>query len=263
MSDLSFLAYLRDPFGVHATRFVLRDAHGHIGDIDASQLSALCVPIMTVDSPELVDSLRKTGHSPPNILLDLGEALRLFVGRSKDDGGEKHWDVWRALSGRFSRRADAKRFHSLVLSRSDHPNAEETDRLLGEALSAIIRLWSDLKPELERVDEYRRLVSVEWPIQGLFAYRQFRGVRVDSECAANLLRKIDEEKYAAYRTVASVLGKSPTGLNFWNVSDYLADTDVGHLADIQPGGRLQDAFKLAARHSDICRSIYNYGTRIA
>ena len=250
MSDLSFLAYLRDPFGVHATRFLLRDVRGHIGEIGASELSALGIPVMTVDSPALVDDLRRMGHPPPNMLLDLGEALRLFVGRSKDDGGEKLWDVWRALAGRFRCRADAKRFHGLVLSRSDRPDAEETARLLVEALFAIIRLWNDLKPELEQLDEYCRLVSVEWPIQGLFAYRQFRGIKVDSECAANLLSRIAKEKYSAYRTVAGVLGKSPTGLNFWNVSDYLADTDVGHLADIEPGGRLQDAFRLAAQHSE-------------
>ena len=248
MSELSFLAYLPDPFGVHTTRFLLRDAHGHIGEISASQLSALGMPVMTVDSPALVDNLRRAGYPPPNILLDLGEALRLFVGRSKDDGGEKLWDVWRALSRQFDSRADAKTFHSLVLSRSDHPDAEEIGRLLSQSLSATIRLWNYLKPELERLDEYDRLVSVEWPIQGLFAYRQFRGVKVDSDCAANLLRKIDKEKYAAYRTVASVLGKSPTGLNFWNVSDYLANTDVSHLSDVEPG----DAYRML---SDLLRSI--------
>ena len=98
------------------------------------------------------------------------------------------------------------------------------------------------------------MISVEWPLQSVFAYRQFKGVRVDSAGAQDLLSRISSEKYAAYREVAQILNKNPTGLNFWNVHPYLKRTDVSHLCKIDPGGRLQDAFELAASHSHFASS---------
>ena len=230
MTDVAFISYVPDPFSVQASHFKVRDPRGNDQTLDAATLSALDGPLMTIDAPALVDDLRRLGYPPPASLLDLGEALKLSVGRSKDDGGEKQWNIWPALAGRFGSYADAKRFERLALARSDRPTPEQVSKLLTEALDAIVRLWNDLECQLKKLDEYQRLVTIEWPLQSLFAYRQFRGVRVDPTCANRLLGEISAEKYSAYRTVAEILKESPTGLNFWNITDSLPLTDVSHLA---------------------------------
>ncbi|MEF2549721.1 hypothetical protein VQ045_21765, partial [Aurantimonas sp. E1-2-R+4] len=201
------------------------------------------------DLPALVDDLRRSDYSPPKNVLDIGDAIRLAVGRSKDDGGERLWNIWSALKRQFDTKADAVTFELVAISRIDRPEPEELSRLLSAALIALERLWTDLLERLGRTGELERLVKVEWPLQSLFAYRQFRGVRVDGQGAGDLLARISAEKYSAYREVAQTLKKSPTGLNFWNIHPYLSRTDVAHLADVDAGGRLQGAFEIAKSRS--------------
>ena len=77
---------------------------------------------------------------------------------------------------------------------------------------------------------------------------------MDVIAAQHLLGRISSEKYAAYREVAETLNMSPTGLTFWNIHPYLQRTDAAHLVKVDPGGRLQDAFELAAPNSRFASS---------
>ena len=254
MIKISFLAYIPDPFSLGQSVYMLLEPESDARTVSVQELSAYSALLMSYDVPALVDDLRKSSHIPPRQVVDIGDALRLNVGRSKDDGGERHWNVWLTLKGYFDVRADGETFELVATSRVGRPGSSEEIRLLRETLVALRRQWDWLESTLESVGELERLVSVEWPLQSLFAYRQFMGVRVDSAGVRNLLSSISAEKYVAYHTVAQILNKNPSGLNFWNIHPYLNRTDVGHLAALEPGGRLLDAFELAASQSEFAAS---------
>ena len=257
MIEISFLAYIPDPFSLRRSLYMILEPKCEARTVLPHELSGYGKHLMTYDTLGLVDDLRILNHSPPRHLLDIGDALRLGVGRPKNDGGEKLWNFWSALKVHFDDKADARAFELMVNSRVGRPEPLEQTRLLRETLIAMRRQWDWLRTELVTKGELERLISVEWPLQSLFAYRQFMGVRVDSRGAGELLNRISSVKYAEYRTVAKILNKSPSGLTFWNIHPYLGRTDVGHLAELDPGGRLQDAFELAATHSEFAASFLN------
>lgn len=246
MTEVSILAYLPDPFAVQTSRFLIRKPSGESLHVNARELSEFPTRLLTYDMPALVDDLRRLNHAPPTHILDIGDALRLLVGRPKDEGGEKRWNIWPELKHWFADKADADLFERLALSRDSRPDADQLLHLLETAGEALSKLWESLSSRLKDRGEYDRLTDVEWPLQSAFAYRQFRGVRVDAAGAVTLLERISAEKYAAYRRVAKHLNKSPTGLNYWNVQRHLADTDVAYLLDLDPGGQLQSAMEMAA-----------------
>ena len=254
MIEVSLLAYIPDPFSMQESCYMLLEPESEARTLSAQELSAYTAPLMTYDVPALVDDLRILSQSPPRQILDIGDALRLGVARSKDDGGERLWNIWSALKLFFDAKADGDTFELIVVSRVGRPEPSEQRRLLRETLKALRRQWNCLAQKLKAAGELERLISVEWPLQSLFAYRQFMGVRVDGVGARDLLSRISSEKYAAYREVAQILNKSPSGLTFWNIHPYLNRTDVSHLAELDPGGRLQDAFELAASHSHFASS---------
>jgi len=246
MIDVSVLAYVPDPFAVQTSRFLIRKPSGESIHVNARELSEFPTPLLTYDMPALIDDLRRLKHPPPAQILDMGDALRLLVGRPKDEGGEKLWNIWPVLKRRFFNQLDADRFERLALSRESRPDQEELSRLLEAAGTALADLWESLVSRLKNRGEYDRLTMVEWPLQSAFAHRQFAGIRVDAAGASALLERISAEKYAAYRRVAEHLNKSPTGLNYWNVQPHLVGTDVAYLMDLDPGGQLQSALEMAS-----------------
>lgn len=254
MIDVSLLAYVPDPFAVQTSRFLIRKPSGECRHVNARELSEFPTALLTYDMPALIDDLRRLKHAPPIHILDIGDALRLLIGRPKDEGGEKLWNIWPVLKRRFADRADADLFERLALSRENRPDPDKLSRLLEAAGEALADLWQNLASSLKRRGEYDRLTTIEWPLQSAFAYRQFRGVRSDAAGAETLLERISAEKYAAYRRVAEHLNKSPTGLNYWNVQRHLAGTDVAYLMDLDPGGQLQSAFEMAAAASPFAAS---------
>ena len=249
MTDVSVLAYVPDPFAVQTSRFLIRKPSGECLHVNARELCSFPTRLLTYDMPALIDDLRRLKHPPPTQISDMGDALRLLVGRPKDEGGEKLWNIWPVLKRRFASQLDADRFERLALSRESRPAQEELSRLLEVAAEALADLWESLESRLKLQGEYERLTTVEWPLQSAFAYRQFKGVRVDAAGASILLERISAEKYAAYRRVAEHLNKSPTGLTYWNVQPHLVDTDVAYLMDLDPGGQLQSALEMASTAS--------------
>lgn len=249
MTDISLLAYVPDPFAVQTSRFLIRKPSGERLHVNARELSDFPTPLLTYDMPTLIDDLRRLKHAPPINILDIGDALRLIIGRPKDEGGEKLWNIWPVLTRGFADKIDAELFERLALSRGSRPDPDELSRLLEAAGEALAVVWESLVSRLKRQGEYDRLTTVEWPLQSAFAYRQFRGVQVDAAGASTLLERISAEKYDAYRRVAQHLSKSPTGLNYWNIQPHLRDTDVSYLMDLDPGGQLQGALEMAATAS--------------
>lgn len=258
MNKISFLAYVPDPFGVRAVHYYLCNEHDQPTAIASNKVSEYDGLIVTFECAALVDELQRVGLPPPSNLADLSDALRLCVGIPRDEGGERRWDVWSWLSPYFPNLEDAKLFKAIFESRHERPDELLMTTLMVSAAIAIRCLWEKTVKCLAASGELERFTAVEIPIQGIFSYRQYAGIRINNEIAATVCLKIRDEKYHAYREVASALGRSPTGLNFWNIQQHLASTDVNHLSDIDDGGRLRDAFKLAAFRSTFARNFLAY-----
>jgi DNA polymerase I-like protein with 3'-5' exonuclease and polymerase domains len=253
MNKVGFLAYVPDPFGVQPSVYCIYTPPNTYQFIAESELSKVRDTLVTYEIPALIDDLRRYGTPPPPSLIDISEALRLLAAIPKDEGNQARSDIWKNLAPHFSHSADATAFHDIVLSRSSRPDAATVTRLTKVAASALFSLWSMTSERLVEAQEKERFDRVEAPLHSVFAERQFRGIAIDNKVAIDSLRKLADEKYRGYATVASLLKRSPTDLHFWNIREFLESTDAAHLALAGDGGKLRDAFKLAL-NSEFARS---------
>lgn len=258
MIDFPCLVYLPDPFSVRDAGFWAIFPDGSSRRLTAAEVSDHKAPLVTYDLPTLTDELRRHAFMPPSCPIDVGEALRLLVGRPRDEGGERRWDIWRHLARHFPTTAIARRFEDAVRSRTEHPEEPDFSHLLSTAAAALQRLWREVHASLLSVGELERFVTVEVPVQSIFAYRQGAGIAIDATAVNDLLRRVRDEKYGAYRQVAQAIGASPTGLNFWNIGPYIAKTDAAHLVTDKDGGRLREDFKMASHKSHFARDFLRF-----
>ena len=257
MTDFTFLTYIPDPFGVRPPAMWLRAPSG-TGRIDPAALSLTTSSVVTYDVSALVDELRRYGLSPPTSLINITDALRLIVGKPRDEGGERQWNVWGKLRQYFSEPREAREFELLTQSRVSRPEEPELTSRLEAASGALARLWSAILSELDAAGEASRFFKVEVPIQSLFAKRQSAGVGVSHTAAAALLAQLLTEKYTALVEVADALGQNPTGLNFWNIAPLIAGTDAADLVSGGSGAQLRESFKMARQRSTFADSFLRY-----
>lgn len=92
----------------------------------------------------------------------------------------------------------------------------------------------------------------------VFYSRQFKGVPIDGQLIDAAIREASHIKYDAYREVAEALKVSPTGLTYWNVSQYLEKTDAPEIGGKVEGYALRDQLKLAADVSCFSKSFTEY-----
>lgn len=250
MIDRLFLSYVPDVFGVQPSRFYIRNSSGEGRFVSASELAQISNEIVSFDIPALIDEYRRLKLDPPPSLVDVGEAIRLLIGIPKDEGGSKAWAIWPILQGYFESEHDGKLFQLIVQARAERPEPDRLDQLVRGAADALSSLWTVVESSLKNEEEWPRFSEIETRVQAACAYRQSRGIAVDQSEAKRLLQDVSAEKYRAFSKVASILGRSPTELNFWNIHPFLERTDVRHLQKIKEGGRLQDAFEIAAPTSE-------------
>lgn len=258
MTERAFLAYFPDPFDTKDSRYLVMQSNGRTLDVSARELCDLPGQVVTYEPSALIDDLRRAGVHPPTGLLSINDALRLVAGVARDEGGERKWNFWSALARHSEDHSVAKKFEDTVRSKQPRPEAGEVHELLEAGVQALAKLWSEVVERLTERGEFERFFSVEVPAQGIFFRRQAEGIQVEGDQAQRLMRVVANEKYAAYADVAEILGRSPTGLSFWNIQSHLHKTDVGDLADEVDGGRLRDMFKIAAERSSFARSYLVY-----
>lgn len=258
MNNHLFLSYIPDPFSVYGTQYMACHSGGNAETIDAESISNSQYIVTTICSTVLIDELRRFGLPPPAKLLDLSEALKLWCALPKDEGGEKKSDLWLHLSPHFETPAESTYFKQVFKSSIARPNDDTRTKLLTSACHAITELWRSLEKMLKDSGEFERFMNVELPIHSIFSYRQFEGIEIEREIITTLLKELSKEKYTAYQDVANIIKKGPTGLTFWNIQNHLFNTDLSELSSIADGGRLRDAFKLAAHRSNFARSFLLY-----
>ena len=187
MSEVGFLAFSADPFGAEPPIGVLTDAAGAHSIVRREQLGDLQAPVVTFEAWRLVDALRES-HTPlPRCLIDIRDALRMLSGRSKDQGGERYWDVKRALSIEGLSQENCRAGFGLVSAACERPEPQEVVRLLAELSATVGRLWQALLPKLEGTHELTRFMDVEVPVRQIFWHRQHEGIAIDSANMAESL----------------------------------------------------------------------------
>jgi DNA polymerase-1 len=258
MNNVRFLAYISDPFGVRTPLYYLCDENEEPTPVSPQALSESSFLLISYECATLIDDFRRAGINSPKNLVDISNALRQCTGIPRDEGGEKHWSTWAAMAPFFSNSLDAEYFKNIFRSSVPHPDKAELVQLVIHAANALRTLWAQTIQRLEQRNEIERFFQVEIPVQTIFNHRQYNGIALDKKIINTLIETNSDEKYAAYSSIASVLGRSPAGMNFWNIRAYLHLTDVAHLSAIEDGSRLQDAFKIAAFHSEFARNFLIY-----
>ncbi|KIO48756.1 DNA polymerase [Nitrosospira sp. NpAV] len=258
MNSVSFLAYLPDPFEVWGPKLLIFNEAGVYAECLIDEVSEHAGALVTYDTWLLIDELRRARKALPPQLIDLGDAVRLQSGLARDQGGERKWNVWRALKPFFVSEADREAVYALTQAQRRATDHQESIRLLKVMCQALRGLWEQLLQDLKVNDEYERFLKIEIPAQQVFWYRQYKGIRVDKELADQLLEAVKNEKYSAFKAVASALGFSPAGLGFANVGEFLSKTDAHHLSEFSDMASLQEYFRIAQHTSDFARSFLQY-----
>jgi len=257
MHNVTFLAYLSDPFATGSAQYVTLDANGNITSVSIEQLESCPVPLVTYEVPSLIDEFIRLQKVPP-ILIDIGDALRLRTGLSKDQGGEKKWSIWRSLTPYFEDKKDKDLISALAQSRLEPPDAASFVILLTKTVHALRNLWTQLIDDLDSLEELARFTEIEIPVQQIFWYRQYKGIRINTGLADELMEKVKKEKYDAFREVASIIGVSPSGLKFSDIGKYIENTDARHLAEFSHSALFREYFRIARDSSVFARAYWQY-----
>jgi hypothetical protein len=110
MTEYGFLAYISDPFGAVEPRLVLSDYAGTVKEVSLREITSCADKLVTYDVARLIELLKVGGQRLPQCVIDASDVLRILSGVSRDDGGEPHWDVIRAMARYFVETGDADAF---------------------------------------------------------------------------------------------------------------------------------------------------------
>lgn len=253
-----FLAYLRDPFGVNNLRLWLMDSEGITREILPNELANVADSIVTYETWALVDELKKLNLSIPQRLINIGDGVRLKSGLSRDQSGEKVWDIWNALRPYFRKSQEWLTLKHTFLGRAERLDENAQQALLTHSTEAIKRLWNDLIIELNNTGEYERFFTVEVPLHQIFLYRQYESIAIDESQIKTLRRQAEDEKYKAYQEVASQIGIGPSGMRFSTVGPYLRKTDAYYLEEVSNQDNFEEHMGIASFSSKFANAFVTF-----
>lgn len=250
--ETAFLAYMPDPFAVGESAFAILNPDGSVVQVNAVQLSAVAHQVVTVDATALIEELVRQNASAPAVIIDISEALKLLLGRSKRDGAERQWDPWPKLISLAVDRRPLQRYKEAFRSSANIAPNEQLP-ILSAALLAFKELWTQVLALLEKKNELQRFTTVEVPVAQIFYRRQILGIAVNSSKLQKASEAAKREKYQAYVRVAEQTGVSPTGMNFRNVERYIENTDAAYLSFASQFDTIEEYFRMAADFSTFAR----------
>jgi hypothetical protein len=249
MSSSWFLSFVADPFDIAKPMFVISDDEGNCREVSAPELSGFTCPLITYQVPTLVDVFRRLSVALPNTIIEMRDGLKLRSGLSRDQGGEVHWDVLAAIKPFVERPGEVEAIRDVIETKVFQPERVELFRLLSVSSRGLADLWTELLGDLSATEEKSRFFEIEIPVQQVFCARQYAGIQIDRAFAEKCRLRARDEKYKAFREVASILDVSPTGLSFRTVGQYLSQTDASHLVEFEGYSNLSDYFEIAQRTS--------------
>ena len=163
MSEYVFLAHCGMSLGHSTSVLVAADSAGNTRELSLAAVAELRTPVVTFNAQVVVDLLRQQSRTLPNQLVDIGDALKLLSGISRDDGGEPCWNVWLALEPFVKTPSDLIRFVSLIEARAPYPETNALLRLLATIAGALRELWIATEHSLRTCGEYERFTQIEIP----------------------------------------------------------------------------------------------------
>lgn len=256
MTSIAFLAHFLDPFQLLPPVLWLISQDWEGGETTLAHLSTLRIPVVTYDTAHLIAAFRKEGIAPPS-LIDIRDGLKILSGLSKDQGGERQWNIYSALS-RASSSNQPKVIGDLISGKAPQRDPDATAELVRATGEALEIAWRDLRFALEMKGEWARFSEIEIPIQKIFREREFLGVPIDSDKLLETIEMVRFEKYTAFRELAKSLGFSPASLGFWNVGRFLKGTDAEFLLDFVESQSLEKYFELAQERSQFARAFLSF-----
>ncbi len=191
MTEIAYLAYLPDPFGISAARYAIM-CRGDLRLVSAEELVGYSSSLVTYEVPSLLDELRRARAEMPPALIDVSDAIRLCSGVARDQGGEKKWDIWRTIHPIFPNLRIGNCLLKSIRSRVPRPSDTEMQRLLFQLCQALASLWEGTSARMEALQESERFLTIELPSARIFYARQYYGICVNK---SEVDRNIDD----AYR----------------------------------------------------------------
>src|SRR3569833_2671437 len=191
----NFLAFLPDPFGTGSQRLRLRTQAGEIRNISLGKQTETPEAVVTYNAWQLFDEFRAADLIPISPVIDLRFALTQLTGLARDQGGERSWDVWRALRKQSSKHEINQKLRNLVMGRADLGDDLTVDALLQEACSSLASLWEEILAQLKMRGELDRFFSIEVPIQYIFSLRQIDGVPVNKPALHAMLDRLERRNF--------------------------------------------------------------------
>jgi hypothetical protein len=120
-------------------------------------------------------------------MIDIGDALRLRSGLSREQGGEKLWSVWSFINPEILEPVDLERVRRLAESRELFPERSELGRLLQQTVKAMREVWRKTLEDLKQTKELERFLKIEVPVRQIFSFRQYQGLQLDSDAGVELI----------------------------------------------------------------------------
>lgn len=257
MKAPSFLVHVIDPFGVEPPALCMLRPGLEPTRRSLADVSDDTDPIVTFETHLFIAALRKQGLPVPQLLIDVRDGLKLAVGLSKDQGGERRWDAFKSLSmahpGTY-----AKALANMMHGRTFQATEPEMTTLLEEATEGLATLWADLELSLRSEAEWHRFLDVEISVQQVFWQRERYGVAINKQELARLRIAVRQEKYLSYRELAQQLGESPSSLNFSNVANHLKGTDAEFLSAFSTTRSLESCFEVAQEQSSFAKHFLSF-----
>lgn len=254
------VAFYSDPFGVEDLIISVSDGDGAGQEVTAAALHDLEGKLLVQSIPTFLEALRAAGQDPPANLVDCSEAQRLSSGLSRDQGGERAWDIWPEWLRFFDDPAMGNMFRSAFEGRRRSARPE-LSQLLACASLALIRLWTEvLQTRLNSEGEWDRFHSVEVPTQRALVHRQHRGIAFSTERVLAHLSTLKQRKYENYIALAEMVGLSPSMLTYQNVGQVILRTDAAHLQFDPHSVAIEDFLRMAGEASEFARRFVDFQT---
>jgi DNA polymerase I len=258
MNEVLFVAFVVDRFSVFEPNIAAMSADGSVRIVTLHELHDSAVPIVTHDVPLLVEAFRKCEIGLPYTLIDVLEALKFRSQISRDQGGQRQWDVWRMGSKYFESPSDSKTIQQLLNARVPPPGTAELQRLIYAAAGMLRRLWLETTSELVELGEWERFAEKEVPVQQIFYHRQLVGVSLDKSVLDAYIKESENERFTVFRKISSLLGASPMGLSSERLVERLTSAGTDLPEDASRSDILEDWLALSSASSQTASTLLMY-----
>jgi len=257
MTNISFLAHFSNEFQ-RPTAYALIRLDGRKELIGSEQLDSLNGRICTFRLRELINCVGRSLALDQVELFDIEDSIRLLFGKSKDDGGEKDWDLWKNLRRYIANSQDFDAIFEISESRPSRLDRLDSERLLLVAVKGLEELWLAVQKELIARNELKRFNKVEIPVRAIFNVRQATGIKVDGSLAESFINTLEDVKYKSFIKLAQILKKSPMGFTLRDFAKHAGETDSQNLSKYYEFDNIEDYVDLNRHGSQFAEHVWSY-----